>query len=205
MKIQKALKVSLIILAGLIIGLSIQALKTLSEPIPENERSNAVFAPGFNPGFSLINHEGEQVTEQDYNDKYQLVYFGFTFCPEICPTELQKMVRALNEIPEHQDDIYPMFISVDPVRDTPEVMKQYLSNFSDDFVGLTGTEAQVDDAMAAFKVYAAKADDPAYAEYMMDHSSYIYFLNQKGDLLGLYGKNSTHEDIAKDLKIQFGK
>jgi protein SCO1/2 len=164
---------------------------------------SAIVAPGFNPKFSLINHDGKPVTEKDYNDKHQLIYFGFTFCPEICPTELQKIAGTLELLGDIASKIHPIFVSVDPTRDTPEVMKQYLSNFGKDFIGLTGTEETVDNAMTSFKVYAQKENDPAYADYMMAHSSYIYFLAPNGDLLGLYKKDDTSETIADGIKTRF--
>jgi len=187
----------LFILIGVALGLLWKNTRVESVTISQN---SAIIAPGFNPKFSLVNHEGQAVTENNYNDKYQLVYFGFTFCPEICPTELQKMARALEQVGDDAKQIYPLFVSVDPQRDTPDVMKQYLSNFGEEFIGLTGTEAQVDKAMSSFKVYAAREEDPAYADYMMAHSSYIYFLNQKGDLLGLYKKEDTAEMIAEKIR-----
>jgi protein SCO1/2 len=109
------------------------------------------------------------------------------------------MTKALKIAGDVSNKIHAIFISVDPERDTPEVLKQYLPNFSDKFIGLTGTEDQVDKAMDSFKVYAAKTDDPEYADYMMSHSSYIYFLDDKGNLKGIYKKEDTAEKIAKDL------
>ncbi len=190
------------VLIGVALGL---AWKYYQAPIsPDGSArtkvSSPIVAPGFNPKFNLINHDGAQVTEQDYNDKYQLVYFGFTFCPEICPTELQKIASILDIIGEEKAaKIYPIFVSVDPTRDTPDVMKQYIANFGADFVGLTGTEEQVDEAMSSFKVYASKTEDPEFADYMMAHSSYLYFLDKNGDLLGLYKKEDKAEQIAEDV------
>lgn len=203
MNIQKALRSFIFVLIGVALGLAWKA--TQSTQTSEPSAKLAIVAPGFNPKFSLINHDGQSVTEKDYNDQYQLVYFGFTFCPEICPTELQKMVRALDDLGDKAANIYPIFVSVDPTRDTPDVMKQYLANFSDTFIGLTGTEDTIDKAMASFKVYAEKENDPAYAEYMMAHSSYIYFLAPNGDLLGLFKKDDTSDMIAEKIQMTLAK
>lgn len=201
MTIQKALRSVLFVLIGVVLGILWQQTQKNSNTTASTKLS-AIVAPGFNPEFSLINHDGKSVTEKDYNDKYQLVYFGFTFCPEICPTELQKIAGTLELLGDTASKIHPIFVSVDPTRDTPEVMKQYLSNFGKYFIGLTGTEETVDNAMTSFKVYAEKENDPAYADYMMAHSSYIYFLAPNGDLLGLYKKDDTSETIADGIKNQ---
>lgn len=198
MTIQKALRSVIFVLIGVALGTFWQQTQKNSDTTASTKLS-AIVAPGFNPKFSLINHDGKPVTEKDYNDKHQLIYFGFTFCPEICPTELQKIAGTLELLGDTASKIHPIFVSVDPTRDTPEVMKQYLSNFGKDFIGLTGTEETVDNAMTSFKVYAQKENDPAYADYMMAHSSYIYFLAPNGDLLGLYKKDDTSETIADGI------
>ena len=194
----KILRTIVFVLIGAGLGLVWKAYN--APDASSSNKKSAIMAPGFNPEFSLLNHDGKTVTAENYNDKYQLVYFGFTFCPEICPTELQKMANILKILGDKSSQIHPLFISVDPTRDTPEVMKEYLKSFGSEFIGLTGTEEDVDKAMASFKVYAAKTDDPAYVDYMMAHSSYLYFLNKDGDLLGLYRKEETAEKIADDIK-----
>ncbi len=198
MNIKRIAQSILFILIGA--GLGLVWKNTNKSSVSTISEKPAIVAPSFHPVFSLIDHEGQNVTEKNYTDKYQLVYFGFTFCPEICPTELQKMARALETIGVLSDQIYPLFISVDPERDTPDILKPYLKNFGEDFIGLTGTEAQVDKAMDSFKVYAAKTEDPDYTDYMMSHSSYIYFLNPAGDLLGLYKKEDSADKIAMEIR-----
>ncbi len=192
----------LFVLIGVGLGLMWKYYSTpTSSPLSSQSSSKpAIVAPGFSPHFSLINHHGEAVTEEYYKDKYQLVYFGFTFCPDICPTELQKMANVLKQVGDRSSQIYPLFISVDPERDTPDVLKSYLSHFGETFIGLTGTEDQIDQAMDSFKVYAAKTEDPEYTNYMMSHSSYLYFLNGSGDLLGIYSKDDSIEKIIEDVK-----
>ena len=166
---------------------------------------NAV-APDFVPQYSLVNQDGEAVSEQTYEDTFQLVYFGFTFCPEIYPTELQKMTVALNELaPEVLEKIQPIFITVDPVRDTPEVMKNYLKNFHPSFVGFTGTEDTVDVAIDGFKIYAAKVDDPSLSDYTINHSSYIYLIAPSGDLVALYKKEDSADDIVAGIRQAVGQ
>lgn len=150
--------------------------------------------------YTLTDQNGQKFSSRQLKDKYQLVYFGFTFCPDICPTELQRMSAALRLANLPTDTITPVFISIDPLRDTPAVLKPYLANFHPDFIGLTGTEAQIDKVIDGYKVYAAKINDPKYTDYMMDHSSFIYLIAPGGDLLRLFTKDDTPETIAAFLK-----
>ncbi len=188
----------IIVFLGAIIAYGFYLLPTADD---FNENKPRAVAEDFVPEYSLINQDGEAVSEKTYADKYQMVYFGFTFCPDICPTELQKITEALNNTsPEIVEKIQPIFISVDPERDTSEVLKQYLSSFYPKFVGFTGTEKQVDVAIDGFKIYAAKIDDPDLSDYMINHSSYIYLIAPNGDLLALYKKDDTPDDIQASLE-----
>ena len=188
----------LIVFLGAIIAYGFYLLPTADD---FNESKSRAVAEDFVPEYSLINQAGESVSEKTYADEYQMVYFGFTFCPDICPTELQKITETLNNTsPKIVEQIQPIFISVDPERDTSEVLKQYLSSFHPKFVGFTGTEKQVDVAIDGFKIYAAKIDDPELSDYMINHSSYIYLIAPNGDLLALYKKDDTPDDIKAGLE-----
>jgi len=153
----------------------------------------------FGGAFTLTDHNGNEVTDQDFTGQYRLIYFGFTFCPAICPTELQKMTTALNMLGPVGEDIQPIFITIDPERDTAETMNQYVQMFHPDLVGLTGTPEQIEQAAKAYKVYYAKVDDPDMTEYTMDHSSYIYFIDPQDRLLALYKIDQTAEEMAENM------
>ena len=186
--------IALAVLAALAVGY----FATQNKGVPG---SPLAVAPSFVPEYELVNQDGQIVTQDTYAGEYQLVYFGFTSCPEICPTELQKMTLALQNLPEEmENEIVPILISVDPERDTPDVMKRYLESFHPNFKGFTGTENSVDKAMEGFKVYASRVDDPNYSDYMMNHSSYIYFIAPNGDLLKLYKTEDTPDFIAADMQ-----
>ncbi|MAF68574.1 MAG: hypothetical protein CMH25_04435 [Micavibrio sp.] len=194
-------KLSAIILCLIVVGLGFYLIPAGTDKFDKN-----AVAPDFVPQYSLINQDGEPVSEKTYADTYQLVYFGFTFCPEICPTELQKMTVALNELePSVLEKIQPIFITVDPARDTPEVMKEYLKSFHPRFVGFTGTEDTVDVAIDGFKIYAAKVDDPSLSDYTINHSSYIYLIAPSGDLIALYKKEDSADDIAQGIRQAVGQ
>lgn len=159
--------------------------------------------PGVQIGgaFSLTDHNGKAVTEKDYAGSYTLVFFGFASCPEVCPTELQKMARALEILgAEKAAKIQPIFITVDPERDTPEALKAYVAEFHPKLVGLTGTAEQIEAVKKAYRVYATKQQMEGMDGYMMDHSAFTYLMGPDGANLAIYPAKDTAEQIAEDLK-----
>lgn len=154
--------------------------------------------------FTLVNEGGTTVTEQDFAGQYKLIYFGFTYCPAICPTELQKITLALNTLAEEDADmagkIRPVFISVDPERDTPDVLKEYVTLFHPRMTGLTGSPQQVEAAKKSFRVYAAKVQTEEANDYTVDHSSFIYFMGPDNSLISIYRMEDTAAQIAADIK-----
>lgn len=124
--------------------------------------------------FTLINQEGVLTGSKAIEEEYKMVFFGFTYCPEVCPAALQKMTLVLNALGAQADKIRPVFISVDPQRDTPEVIKEYLSAFHPRLIGFTGTPEQVRNVQERYRVYVQKTQSKGATEYMVDHSGYIY-------------------------------
>jgi protein SCO1/2 len=131
--------------------------------------------------FELVDGKGKKVTEKDFAGKYMLVYFGFTHCPDICPTSLLLMTNAIDQLGAKGKEIVPVFITLDPERDTPEVVGNYVKHFSPRLIGLTGTPAQIKQAAEAYKVYYSKIEmkDSALG-YMIDHSGYMYLMGPDG-------------------------
>lgn len=156
--------------------------------------SPAYVAENFGGPFSLTDHTGRAVTQKDFAGTYRLIYFGFTFCPAICPTELAKITEALNAIGPDADKITPLFITVDPERDTVAVLKQYVGLFHPRLTGLTGTPDQIREAAKNYKIYYAKVQDPALTDYTIDHSSFIYFIDPRDNLLNVFRMD---DDAAK--------
>lgn len=153
--------------------------------------------------FSLVDQNGKEVTQADYADSYKLVFFGFTYCPAVCPTELNKMTKIMEGLPkEITDKIQPIFITVDPERDTPERIKEYLESFSPKMVGLTGTKEQVSDVAKAYRVYTSKIETPGMDGYMINHSAYTYLMNPDDQLLEVYPDKDTADEIIKDLSAR---
>lgn len=131
--------------------------------------------------FALTDHTGRPVTEADYAGRWQLVFFGYTSCPDVCPTTLAFVASVLDLLGERVDRVAPLFITVDPGRDTVPVMAEFVAAFHPRLIGLTGTEAQVAEAARAFRVYYETMPDTSAPDgYLMAHSGYIYLMNPEG-------------------------
>lgn len=158
--------------------------------------------------FELVDQSGATRTEADFKGRYMLIYFGYTFCPDICPTSLLSMTRALESLeesaPATAEQIVPIFITVDPERDTVEAMKSYAAHFHPDMVALTGSEEQVAKAAKAYRVYYAKVEDEAASDYLMDHSSFIYLMGPDGGYVSHFAHNATPDSIAESLERYVG-
>jgi protein SCO1/2 len=151
--------------------------------------------------WSLVDHEGRPVTSANFLGKYPLIYFGFTYCPDICPLELQKMAKALNMLPpEAQNLIEPLMFSVDPWRDSLAHLSGYVQEFHPKLRGLVGTPQQVDDVTRKFRVYTSKGPEETEGDYLMDHSIFMYFMGKDGKFLDYYGVSLEPEEIAESIK-----
>jgi protein SCO1/2 len=144
--------------------------------------------------FTLTDQAGRRVTDQDFRGKFMLVYFGFTFCPDVCPTALQVMAAALDKLePRQAEQVVPMLISVDPERDTPAQLGTYVKSFHPRLVGLTGAATELEAVAKAYRVYVKKVPDPkSSAGYTVDHSSIIYVMGPDGR----YRTHFTHATSA---------
>lgn len=188
----------LIVLLAVIAGLGIAALIALAsiekgtsgglQPVTEDSFGG--------PLTSLTKHTGERVADDDFEGRYKIIYFGFTYCPAICPTELAKMTAALNSLGADAEKIQPLFITVDPERDTVEAMKNYVSLFHPSLIGLTGAPDDIARVLKDYKIYAAKVKDETMTEYTMDHSSFLYFIAPDGRLLHIFKMQDDAEHMS---------
>lgn len=152
--------------------------------------------------FTLVDHTGLVRSEKDFAAPWKLVYFGFTSCPVICPTELQKMAQAYLRLPETQQRlIQPLFISVDPERDTPEVLSNYVDLFLPNLIGLTGTPAQSAAAQRSYGATSRKvfAEGDQRGEYTVDHTSFIYFLGPGNRLAAQFKPSDSAAFMARRI------
>lgn len=150
--------------------------------------------------FTLVNEQGESVTEADFRGRFMLIYFGFTFCPDVCPTELQVMASAIEALGPEAEKITPVFITIDPERDTPEVMARYVTLFHPRLTGLTGSPEQIAAAAKAWHVFYRKvADESSNEDYTMDHSSIVFLMGPEGEYLKLFGPGTGPDKMAEDI------
>lgn len=149
--------------------------------------------------FQLIDQEGRPVSSEDLKGRYSLVYFGFTHCPDICPDELDKMARMYDLVEAARPrSITPVFITCDPERDIPRVLKDYLVEFHPRFLGLTGTYDQIKDTCKAYRVYFSTPKDVKPGQdYLVDHSIYFYLMDPDGDFVEALGRQHSPEEAAK--------
>jgi protein SCO1/2 len=178
-------KIILIIATGLVavlFGFLVSILSVKSQKTPEQAPARQIELDG---RFSLVDETGQSVTQDSYGDRYRLVYFGFSFCPDVCPMQLDVIANALDIIardnmlpPDYlSKSLVPLFISLDPQRDSPTELATYTDNFHPALIGLTGTAEQVKAAAAAYKVFYQSVDDPeSTAGYTVDHSSIVYLM-----------------------------
>ncbi|KAH0739561.1 hypothetical protein KY290_038266 [Solanum tuberosum] len=154
--------------------------------------------------FSLIDHNGKPVTEKDFFGKWTVVYFGFTHCPDICPDELQKLAAAVDKIKETSGiEIVPVFISVDPERDTVEQVGEYVKEFHPNLIGLTASPEEIKKTARAYRVYYMKTEEEG-SDYLVDHSIVMYLMDPKMEFVKFFGKNNDvdmlTDGIIKEIK-----
>ena len=152
--------------------------------------------------FTLTDQNGRQVTEADFRGKAMLIFFGYTFCPDVCPTSLTEISTAMDQLGPLADKVTPVFVTVDPERDTVDVMKDYVSHFHPSVVGLTGTPDQIKQVAKAYRVYFAKVPDEGGDKdaYLMDHSSVIYLMGPDGKFLAHFNHQTDGAAMAERMK-----
>ncbi len=153
--------------------------------------------------FSLTDKTGKTVRWDDFAGKYRIVYFGYTWCPDVCPTDVQRLTQGLRifarEHPDEAKSIQPIFITVDPERDTPAKAGEFAAAFSPEMIGLSGTPQEVEVAKKAFKVYSTKGDRQPNGGYLVDHSNLTYLFDRDGKPLGTLPTDKGPEAVAAEL------
>lgn len=174
------------------------------QPAPKPAASsNAVAGVSVGGAFSLTDHTGKAVTEKDYAGYYQLVFFGFTYCPMICPTTLSNIAEAMGKLDEAQRArLKTLFVTVDPERDTVAQMAIYVAQFHPDIIGLTGSKEQTDAMVKAYRVYAQKTQENGVTDYSMNHSGYIYLMSPDGQLLEILSSETSAAALLTVLRTR---
>jgi protein SCO1/2 len=158
-----------------------------------------VGTPQIGGPFSLTNQNGQRKTDADFRGRWMLVYFGYTNCPDVCPTTLALMSAALKELGGRATLIAPIFITVDPGHDTPKMLKEYLASVDSRFIGLTGSQQQIAVVAREYKVYSVKRPLKG-GGYAIDHSSVVCLMDPSGKFAAVYDNSQTPEQIAADLR-----
>ncbi|MEM7545494.1 MAG: SCO family protein [Pseudomonadota bacterium] len=186
-----------VVVAG---SLGVGAWMALNPSSPLAECGGGVATGGASIGgpFKLVSETGTPVTDAEIIDRPTLMYFGYTFCPDVCPVDAANMAAATDVLAERGYDVRTAFVTIDPARDTPEVMADFTDNLHPDMIGLTGTDEQIADAAGAYRVFYQKApgDDPDF--YLMDHSAFIYLMHPENGFLNVFRHGVTPDEIAEN-------
>jgi protein SCO1/2 len=183
-------------LAALVFGLGVLALAVVLSLTSMQTGTAAVGGP-----FSLVDQDGRTITEKDVTGRPHLVFFGFTHCPDVCPTTLFRISEVLKATGEKGRNLQALFISVDPERDRPDVLKEYLSSFDERVRGLTGDPAAVEAAVKAYRAYARKVPTKD-GDYTMEHTAYVYLMDRRNRFVSTLNLNRPPEEVAGDLLKQ---
>ena len=154
--------------------------------------------------FELVDSAGKTVRWSDFDGKYRVIYFGYAYCPDVCPLDVQRMMQGYARFKQAEPalaaQVQPIFVTIDPARDTPKVVGEFTHAFSNDLLGLTGTAEQVDRAAKAFAVYYKKGETGAGGGYMMDHSRAAYLMGRKGEPIAILPIDQSPDAVAAELE-----
>ena len=151
--------------------------------------------------FSLVGGDGKPVTDRDFRGRYMLIFFGFTHCPDICPAELQVIAQALEQLGDKAKNVVPIFITLDPERDTPEAMANYVKSFGPNFVGLTGSPEAIAAAAKAYRVaYSQVENNNSAGDYSVDHSALVYLMDPEGRYVTHFSYGPSADQMAEKLE-----
>jgi protein SCO1/2 len=183
----------------LIVGLAVALVLAASFVVLfKPDRAGAPAASLIGGPFKLTAGDGRAVTDADMKGEPFLVFFGYTHCPDVCPATLAEISDVLSKMPGKP--VKALFITVDPERDSPAVMKDYVSNFDPRILGLTGDRAAIDQVEKAYRVYARKAPQAGGDDYTMDHSAIVYLMDSQGRFVEAFNLDRKPEDSAKELE-----
>jgi protein SCO1/2 len=175
----------------------------LADYLLQLRQNKGVVPPGaesqIGGAFSLVDQTGRAVTEKDFSNRHQLIFFGFTHCPDVCPTTLGRVSAILQRLGPLADRLYPLFITVDPRRDTPERLREYAAAFDPRIIYLTGTDAEIEHVMEAWRATRAKCAVGEH-DYSMTHSAVLYLMSPAGKLIKSYGWDQDPEAIEASIR-----
>ncbi|MGY9004726.1 MAG: SCO family protein [Alphaproteobacteria bacterium] len=192
------------IVACVLVAWGLVSLVRVAPPSATSKSQSGVVNTGdvkFGGAFTLTDHTGKRVRDTDFHGKNMLVFFGYTFCPDVCPTELQIIARAVDILGKKASNLVPVFITIDPARDTPTQLAPYVAAFHPRLVGMTGSQKEIAAIAKAYKVYARKAPGSGKdsKDYLMDHTSFMYLMGPDGQLRALFRAGIKPEILAREI------
>ncbi len=186
-------------LAALPLALALPGCTSKAEPLPFE--GNDITGSHLGRDLDMIDTTGQRRTLADFRGKILLVFFGYTQCPDVCPTAMAQAAQTMQLLGDQARDVRIIMVSVDPARDTPDILGAYVKAFDPSFIGLTGTPEQLDKTARSFKAFYAKEPGPSPEHYAMNHSSAFYLMDREGEARALLGPSLTPEDMAHDIKL----
>lgn len=192
---------------GSLAVLTMKYFKNRKEDEIDMEVIKSYGKPALGGDFELVDQDSNLRSNKDFLGKWVLIYFGFTHCPDICPEEMEKMGSVVDNIGRNSrvPDLQPIFISIDPDRDTPEAVKKYISDFHPNMIGLTGNHEQVDTASRAFRVYYSEGPKDEDDDYIVDHTVIMYLLSPDGDFCEYFGQNKSAGEMTSSITALMAK
>jgi protein SCO1 len=186
------------VIAATALLLAVVAAVLLYTPLGRSIWQNETGVALIGGPFHLVDQNGQPRSDADFRGQYLLVFFGYTNCPDVCPTTLQTITAVMDKLGGDSAKVTPLFITVDPDRDTPAVMKAYAANFTPRLVALSGTPEAIGAAAKVYRIYYKKVGEGA--DYAMDHTALVYLMAPDGSYLAHFNPDATADDIVKDLR-----
>jgi protein SCO1 len=202
--VKAGLRVFLMIgVVAILIGGGVLALTLVEQSATPPAAQNTATDAAMGGPFTLVDADGHTVTDQNFRGKWMLVYFGYTFCPDICPTTLNNIAQALVQLGPDAKAVVPLFITIDPKRDTPKIVGNYVKAFDPRIIGLTGTKTQTAAVAQEYHVYYAIQPGSGSAkgnDYLIDHSSFIYLMNRQGKFAKVFPGSLSGGEMADTIR-----
>lgn len=201
----KSLFISLGI-GGVLVGV-LQYAKREKQLSMEKQRRRELGKADIGGRFNLVDHTGQPRSSKDFFGQWLLIYFGFTHCPDICPEEIEKMIEVVEDVNKSEGlpKVQPIFISVDPDRDTVEAVAKYINEFSPKLIGLTGNKEQVKEVTKAYRVYYSEGPKDEDNDYIVDHTVITYLIDPEGEFVDYYGQTKSAQQIANGIVMHMLK
>lgn len=199
----RLIRIAVLSLVALAASAGIAYWQVSNELAARQQTADAAVSPyaaaGVGGPFELVDHSGQTVTDEAFRGRFMLIYFGYTYCPDVCPTELYEMVTAVDMLGDAAAGVQPVFVSVDPERDTIEKIADYVALFHPDLIGMTGSAEQIDAMTQAYRVFFRKVDSPDFADYLIDHSAQIFLVGPDGLMRDMFSPGISPETMAERL------